>query len=43
MRYPPEDIYRRELLKQSTDKDDRDRKEKTIEELIKEFEDDVDE
>lgn len=45
MRYPPEDVYKKELKgKSGNDKKDDDKKdEKTIEELIKEMEDDYDE
>eukprot|EP01038_Epipyxis_sp_PR26KG_P014909 gene14909-20055_t len=45
MRYPPEEVYKKELMKKSAnDKDKKDKQdEKTIEELIKEMEDDLDE
>ena len=46
MRYPPDEVYRKELQNQAAgaDKKDADKKdEKTIEELIKEMEDDMDE
>lgn len=46
MTYPPEDVYKKDLQAKagSKDKDDKDKQEeKTIEELIKEMEDDFDE
>ena len=51
MRYPPDEVYRKELQNQANggkgsnkgDKDKDKQDEKTIEELIKEMEDDMDE
>lgn len=49
MRYPPDEVYRKELQNQAAGGKDGDKKkdgkedEKTIEELIKEMEDDMDE
>jgi len=46
MRYPPDEVYRKELQRQAggdKKKEDEGKDEKTIEELIKEMEDDMDE